>query len=70
MLDKYNRKGFDQLDTRKNLHIARLSKQTHNHALLLREERLQVRLGGIGKHLLRLTLEQDRYVAARNLLDN
>ena len=70
MLDKYNRRGFDQLDTRKNLHIPRLSKQTHNHSLLLREERLQVRPGGIEKTLLRLTLEQDRYVAARNLLDN
>ena len=70
MLDKYNRRGFDQLDTRKNLHIARLSKRTRNRALLLREEQFQVRLDGIGKHLLRLTLEQDRYVAARNLLDN
>ena len=70
MLDKYNRKGFGQLDTRKNLHIARLSKRMRNRALLLREEQFQVRLGGIGKHLLRLKLEQDRYVAARNLLDN
>ena len=70
MPDKYKRRGLDQLDTRQNLHNARLSKQTHNHTLLLREERFQVRRGGIGKHLLRLTLAQDRYVAARNLLDN
>ena len=70
MPDKYKRKVFDQLDTRQNLHNARLSKQTHNHTLLLREELFQVRLGGIKKTLLRLKLEQARCVAARNLLDN
>ena len=66
MPDKYKRRGLDQLDTRQNLHNARLSKQTHNHTLLLREERFQVRLGGIGKHLFHLTLLPDRRAVANN----
>ena len=66
----YNSKAVDLRDTRKNLRIPRLNKRTHYRSLLLLEEQLQVRRGGIEKTPLHLKLEQGRCVAARNLLDN